>query len=231
MQWQDYAETLKHVLDLKGSPVSITYTDKDFGHLAGGKCMACNAFVRARKGETIVLNRENSSCPGGTWHLGLGPAPQGKPKERLTRFLVEGEKLFCSPAAFYRINSDSPPPVDLTRNVVMCPLEKAELRPDVVLFFVNPEKACRLMTLATWSTGISPRCSFVGSTCQMAVTYPLLKGEINVVLEDFTTRRRQDYVQDELIFSIPYHHFHSIIEAVPYCTAGTAPFVEFGEMA
>jgi uncharacterized protein (DUF169 family) len=38
----------------------------------------------------------------------------------------------------------------------------------------------------------------------MAVTYPLLKGEINVILEDFTTRRRQDYDKDELIFSIPY---------------------------
>jgi uncharacterized protein (DUF169 family) len=37
----------------------------------------------------------------------------------------------------------------------------------------------------------------------MAVTYPLLKGEINVILEDFTTRRRQDYDKDELIFSIP----------------------------
>jgi uncharacterized protein (DUF169 family) len=231
VQWQDYAKTLKDVLELKGSPVSITYTDKDLSHLAKDRCAACDAFARARQGETIVLNRENSTCQGGTWHLGLGPAPQGKPRERLTRFLVEGEKLFCSPAAFYRINLEAPPSEDLTRNIVICPLEEAELRPDVVLFFVNPEQACRLMTLATWSTGISPRCSFVGSTCHMAVTYPLLKGEINVVLEDFTTRRRHDYVQDELIFSIPYHQFHSIVEAVPHCTAGTAPFVGFNEMA
>ena len=173
---------------------------------------------------------ETSGCPGGTWHLGLGPAPQGELKEKLAHYLVEGEKLFCSQAVFYRSDLEAPPPVGLARNIVMSPLEKAELRPDVVLFFVNPEKACRLMTLATWSTGISPRCSFVGSTCHMAVTYPLLKGEINVILEDFTTRRRQDYDKDELIFSIPYNHFHSIIEAIPHCTAGTAPFVEFGEM-
>lgn len=230
MQWQDYAKTLIDVLDLKGSPVSISYTNKDFSHLATGKCAACDAFVRVRKGETIVLNKESSGCPGGTWHLGLGPAPQGEFKEKLFRFLIDGEKLFCSPAVINRTDLGSPPPFALTRNIVMSPLEKADLRPDVVLFFVNPEKACRLMTLTTWSTGISPKCSFVGSTCHMAVTYPLLKGEINVVLEDFTVRRRKDYDKDELIFSIPYNHFHSIIEAIPYCTAGTAPFVGLNEM-
>ena len=231
MQWQDYANTLKHVLDLKGSPVSITYTDKDFDQFVKNKCAACDSFVRVREGETIVLNRGTSACPGGTWHLGLGPAPQGELKEKLARYLVEGERLFCSQAVFYRTDLEAPPPVGLARNIVMSPMEKADLRPDVVLFFVNPEQACRLMTLATWSTGISPKCSFVGSTCHMAVTYPLLKGEINVILEDFTTRRRKDYDKDELIFSIPYHHFHSIIEAIPHCSAGTAPFVEFGEMA
>jgi hypothetical protein len=42
-------------------------------------------------------------------------------------------------------------------------------------------------------------------------------------------RSQQDYDKDELIFSIPHNHFHSIIEAIPHCTAGTAPFVEFGE--
>ncbi len=125
MQWQDYGKTLKHVLDLKGSPVSITYTDKDFGHFVKDKCAACDSFVRVRKGETIVLNSGTSGCPGGTWHLGLGPAPQGELKEKLAHYLVEGEKLFCSQAVFYRSDLEAPPPVGLARNIVMSPLEKA----------------------------------------------------------------------------------------------------------
>lgn len=230
MQWQDYAKTLKDVLALKGSPVSVTYTDKDCNG-SQNKFFACDAFIKARNGETIVLNRENQGCPGGAWHLGLAPAPEGKSKEILTRFIVEGEKLFCSPAAAYRVSLEDPQNLDITRNIILCPLEKVELRPDVVLFFVNPEQACRLMTLATWSTGFSPRCSFVGSTCRMAVTYPLLNGEINVVLGDYTSRKRKICVPDELIVSIPYHHLHSLIEAIPYCTAGTAPFVGYGQIA
>jgi len=29
MQWQDYAKIMEDVIELKGSPVSVTYTDKE----------------------------------------------------------------------------------------------------------------------------------------------------------------------------------------------------------
>lgn len=229
-KWRDYARELQQVLGLRGKPVSVTYTAERVAGASGDKVAACDALVRVREGASLLLDKDTLDCQGGKWHLGLAPEPQGEARQRLNKFLVQGEKLFCSPAVFHRTSLGTPPPLGLTPYVYMAPLAQSPLRPDVVVFFVNPEQACRLMTLATWSTGVSPRCLFVGSTCRMAITYPLLSGEINVVLGDWTTRKRPGYEAGELLVSVPYHHLHGIIEAIPECTAGTAPFVAMHDL-
>ena len=78
MEWKGYASEIKEVLGLEGSPVAITYSMEPASNPAPGKCRVCNAFLRARDGKVIDLTAETSSCPGGTWHLGLGEPPKGK---------------------------------------------------------------------------------------------------------------------------------------------------------
>ena len=82
----------------------------------------------------------------------------------------------------------SPPPRNVADRVVFAPLGITPLEPDVVLFFVNAEQACRLLTLYTYFTGKSPRTEMMGSGCHMAVAYPLVSGEINVSFSDWTAR-------------------------------------------
>ena len=101
-------------------------------------------------------------------------------------------------------------------------MEKAELMPDLALFIVNAEQACRLIQLATYSDGISPKTEMVGSGCHMAVAYPLVSGEINVTFLDWTARRSKSYKPDELIVTVPWHRLPGIVEAIDVCSAGTA---------
>lgn len=223
MKWKDQAERLKNVLNLKGNPVSVTYSMEPDKRGKKGKSWVCQAFKDVRDGEIINISKESSCCIGGTFHLGLGPKPTGNADKALKKFLVDGEKLFCSIAVFHRvITLTAQPPLGLADYVVFSPMEKAEMMPDLVLFLCNAEQACRLITLATFQDGISPKTEMVGSACHMAVTYPLVSGEINISFLDYTARRMKKFAPDELIVSISYHKMDNLVNSIDLCTAGTA---------
>jgi uncharacterized protein (DUF169 family) len=223
MEWKEYAEKLKSVLGLKGSPVAVTYSMKPLSGAAEAKAWVCRALLGSRDGKTYCISKETSSCAGGTWHLGLGPKPTGEADKALKKFLVHGEKLFCSVATFYRAMSlTTSPPTGLADYAIFSPLEKMEEKPDLVVFICNPEQACRLVTLAEYATGIPPRTEMAGSTCHMVVAYPIVSGQINVSLLDYTSRRIQKFAADELAVSVPYNNMHDIVGSIESCSAGTA---------
>lgn len=222
-EWQNYAGEIRELLGLKGSPVAITYSVKPPSNSVGGEYRVCDAFLHARDGRVIDLTASTSACSGGTWHLGLGEPPKGEAYKALQEFLVNGEKLFCSIATFHRaMVLSTPPPSGLAEHIIFCPLEKAEFKPDVVLFICNAEQACRLVTLDGYETGIPPRLEMSGSTCHQAVAYPIVTGELNVSLMDYTSRRIRGYTAADLIVSVPYHRFHGVMRSIPHCTAGRA---------
>ena len=223
MIWKEYSEKLIEVLNLKGNPIAVTYSMTPADGTKEGKHWVCRALQDARDGAIINLHKENSACHGGTWHLGLGPRPTGEMDKTLKKFLVEGEKLFCSIATFHRaMTLTAQPPLGLAEYVVICPLGKTPFKPDLVLFLCNAEQTCRILTLATYNTGVSPKTELVGSACHMAITYPLVSGEINVSFLDYTARKMKGYKPDELFVSVPYHRIAGIIESIPFCMAGTA---------
>jgi len=227
MIWQKWAKRLTSVLKLKGEIIAVTYAFKPDVKSKKGKHWVCQALLDANRGETIVLTKESSSCGGGTYHLGLGSWPTGEADRALKKFLVEGEKLFCSIAAFYRSQQlTAPPPYGLADTVVISPLSAATLRPDLLVFICNPEQACRLVTLATYSDGIPPKTEIVGSTCHMVIAYPLVSGELNLSLLDYTSRRIKGFAADQLCVTIPFHKMPAVMESIDSCTAGTAK-VEF----
>lgn len=225
MEWKNYAKEIKTVLGMAGSPIAITYSTEPPAVAAGGRHRVCDAFLKVWGGEIIDLTAKSSSCRGGSWHLGLAERPQGEGDKALKEFLVKGEKLFCSVAVFHRAQYlCAAPPFGLAEHVVLSPMEKAEFEPDVVLFICNPVQACRLVTLDTYATGVPPKLEMCGSTCHQAVAYPVVTGELNVSLMDYTSRQLQGYKAEDLLVSIPYHRFLGVMRSLDRCTAGRAKF-------
>ena len=223
MEWKDYSHQLKEVLKMERHPIAVTYSMVPADGAKDGRHWVCRALQDAADGAVVNLTKENSVCHGGTWHLGLGPKPAGEADKALKKFLVGGEKLFCSITSFHRaMTLTAQPPLGLADYVVISPLGKAQFEPDLVLFLCNAEQACRLITLATFDSGVSPKTELVGSACHMAVTYPLVSGEINVSFLDYTARKMRGYEPDVLFVSVPYHRLAGIIKSIPLCTAGTA---------
>ena len=225
MIWQDYAKQLKEVLDLDGSPVGVSFSDKPASNGKDSKTMPCAAFYQAaRKGLTFNVCTENCTCPGGSTSLGLA-VPSPERGALVKKFLIEGEKFSSCNASFFRGRalSQSQPPFGVSKYVVIGPLEEFEFKPDLVLFLCDPAQASRLVVLSTYETGIPLQGQLNGSTCGGAVSYPLSTGRVNVTFLDPSSRHLvKGYQDSDLIFSAPFFYVRSILESIPLCTAGTA---------
>ncbi|NVM27766.1 MAG: DUF169 domain-containing protein [Candidatus Helarchaeota archaeon] len=225
--WQNLAESFVSVLELKGQPIAVTYTDKEIEPTIKKGLDVCATLKKARDGEIIRLNKVKCTCPGGRWHLGLAGKMEG-----LEKILVKGEKLWATVAiarqSIGRTHQIAPPPLGLAKYIIFSPLNKAELRPDVVAILCNPWQASRLIFLADYH-GYPVNPQVTGSLCWSAITYPLVTGNLNVTMGDPTARRHHEYDPNELIVSIPYRMVPPIIEAMEYSTAGKgkpAPWFE-----
>jgi len=123
MIWKEYSGRLKEVLALEGSPIAVTYSMTPVSGAATESRMVCQALPEARSGAIFNLSQESCSCPGGVWHLGLGPRPSGDGDKMLKKFLVEGEMLFFSIATMHRtMTLTSPPPLGFAEYVVLSAL-------------------------------------------------------------------------------------------------------------
>jgi len=216
--WQGFADELISVLELRGFPVAITYTDEEIEPTVQKGVSVCKAILLARDGEIIQLNKAKCTCPGGKLHCGLGKGMPG-----LEKFLVEGEKLWAT-VAIARMSIEethriAPPPLGLSKNIVFSPLNKALVRPDLVIILGNAWQASRLIYLAIYhGESIKPNVS--GSLCWGAITYPLMTGNFNVTMGDTTARRHYGYDPNDAIVSIPYRMIPQMIEAIEHSTAG-----------
>ena len=223
MKWKNWSKELMDVIGLKKEPVSITYTDSVNFEVSKKKVWVCGAIGKASAGEVIDLTKENSGCGGGSQYLGLGGF-RPEDMKTLREFLIDGEKLYACPSAIHRSMAMAKikPPMGMAEHIIFAPLSKAELKPDVVIFICNAWQAARLVHLTTFETGLPMECDPSGSLCRSVITYPLVTGKVNISFGDITARKMVRLSEDELFVTLPYIQLQSSMEAIPFCTAGTA---------
>ena len=221
--WQTELDELIEVLGLKKKPVAVTFTNDEVELKKRNRAWICNALKQAAKGKALVIDREKSVCPGGSWHCGLTPPPPGDTFRGLQWFLTRGEKLTYSIVSFHRMQAlAAPPPTGLSERILIGPVESAEVRPDLVIFLCNAEQACRLISLDHYWDGIPLQVEVTGSLCSAAIAYPIATGRTNVTFGDWTARRMQKYDSGVVFVSVPYERIHNLAAAVPECSAGSA---------
>jgi len=222
-EWQGYSGILKGLLNLEYSPVAVSCIKESFLNPTDKKVRICRAILDAGKGQTLQVDKQSNACFGASWHLGFHKITDPKVINMIKKFVVEGEKLFCSYEALDKLmlqmdevpdNSDS--------YFILSPLEKAEVIPELVIFICNAEVACRLLTLVTFLDGLMPKIKIGGPTCRMSIISPLLTGELNLSFYDYTARKVCNIEKDKLLISIPYKKVPLIIENIDRCSAGRA---------
>lgn len=222
-EWQEFSLVLKELLNLEYSPVAINLLKEPFLKPFDKKVRICRAILNAGKGQTLQVDKKTNACFGAAWHLGFHNLTDKKVLDMVKKFVVEGEKLFCSYTALDKLLSQMEEVADNSGSYcLLSPMETAQIEPELVIFVCNAEAACRLLTLAIFIDGVMPKIKIGGPTCRMSIIYPLLSGELNLSFYDYTARKICNVEKDKLLISIPYKKIPLIIESIEKCTAGRA---------
>lgn len=225
--WQEYSGILKEVLQLDHSPVAVNCLQNPPSSESAKKVRTCRAILDAGKGQTLYVNKANNACFGASWHLGFHKIKDNKVRDMVNKFVVEGEKLFSSYAALDNLMRECVEPPDNSDSYFLfAPMERAEQEPQIVIFVVNAEAACRLLTFLTFFEGRMPKFEFGGPTCRMSIIYPMISGEANISFYDYTARKMCNVEKDKLIVTLPYATVVKIIQNLDNCSGGRAK-VEF----
>ncbi|MDD3984628.1 MAG: DUF169 domain-containing protein [Methanobacterium sp.] len=184
MDFQKQAQLFKQILGLEYEPLAISFTNDEITTDKYEKISICRALKLAAKGESFLIDENVSTCPGGSRYCGFTKVMAHDQKRKLQKFLTQGEKLTGSIVSFERMQKlTTEPPTELADRILITPLDKAEIRPDMILFQCNPEQACRLITLDTYWNGISPKQQLIGALCNTSISYTIMTGNTNVSLE------------------------------------------------
>lgn len=225
--WQDYAVILKELLSLEYIPVALS---RKYGEAPASdekKLRICRAILDAGKGNCLEISKANNACFGASWHLGFNKIKDAKIIAMIKKFVVEGEKLFCSYEALDRLLSEMEEVGDNSRvSFLLSPMEAASLEPEIVIFIVDAQSSCRLLTLLTFIDGVMPKIKIGGPTCRMSIIYPLMAQEANISFYDYTARKICNVEKDKLLITIPYKKIPQIVESIDKCSGGRAK-IEF----
>lgn len=226
-QWQEYSLILKDLLGLDYSPVGISCVKQMKSESDEKKIRICRAILESGRGQSFKINKKNNACFGASWHLGFYKIKDPKIMSMIKKFVVEGEKLFCSYSALDNLLSQMEKVPDNSNSCfLLSPLEQSEFKPELVIFICNPESSCRLLTLVTFPDGNMPKIKIGGPTCRMSIIYPLVTKEVNISFYDYTARKLCNVEKDKLLISIPYEKIPQIIQSIDRCSAGRAK-IEF----
>lgn len=218
------AESIK----LKGYPVAVILSDNkpeegiQFKENIWG-CVASMLSASASKGKTAYFDRKTYGCVGGGVALGFGNTYEGFPIEHLlstgkkdsvdgtrrTRKLEEGEHYIKTPELAKKFIECLPMRDVKEEYVIFMPLElvKEDVKPESIIFFVNPDQLSALVVLANYGrarrdTVIAPWCA----ACQ-TVLFSYEEGEKEnprAILGYFDLAARKHVDKNILSFTVPY---------------------------
>lgn len=222
-EWQQFSLELKELLSLESSPVALNCLKEPLSSPPEKKIRICRAILDAAMGQRLQIGRNNNACFGAGWHLGFNKLKDKRVLDMVKKFVVEGEKLFCSYQALDKLISQMEEVPDNSDSYfLLSPMESSQFKPQLVIFLCNAEAACRLLTLGIFIDGIMPKVKIGGPTCRMAIMSPLLTQEINLSFYDYTARKICNVDKDKLLITVPYSKIPLIIESIDKCSAGKA---------
>jgi uncharacterized protein (DUF169 family) len=222
------SKKLVEILGLKKEPVAITLIKKGMTAPEGyaepeTPIRHCQAIMRARKGEMLLVHSDKQACPVGASSLGLSAAPE---KVKSGEFHYNMGMYGSQEAARKTIESRPSLETGSVEAIALAPLSKAKMKPDVVVVTGTPEQVFWLIPAAsTFSVGgrVTVEMAAVQASCADSTVVPYLTGNVNISLGCFGCRKTTDIAPEEMLVGIPGTKLPEIVAAVDKMKEGPIP--------
>lgn len=215
---RELLETLEKYLRPTTFPVAVKIADHDLdlakyrSPLAsfGNRIAVCQAVSLARRwGWRIHYKEEDHTCPGSFMFFGYTSVPED---------VTEGRRFHAPTyAATPEIGKEIQKNMHhlekgSVHSLYIAPLMKADFVPDVVLVYGTAAQIVRLIQASVYSDGDAVSSKFIGrGACGSSIVLPYRDGKCNVIIPGSGERLFAILEDHELLFSIPYGKFQSII--------------------
>lgn len=183
----------------------------------------CQALMKARHGEHVLLDAEGIACPAAAAAFGFKPLPEGlKTGKGLVGFGIVREES-TGKTMFERMTTL---PQGKLQALYLYPLETSEIEPDIVVVEDETEK---LMWFALANLNISgghrveSSTAILQATCVDATTIPYLQQKFNMSMGCYGCRDATDIQPNEAVIGFPYKDFMAIAENIEFLNQKAIP--------
>lgn len=208
---------LKNILNLEREPVGVKFikdSDKAIfknDYDGNTKTRYCQALMRAGNGESIMITSENISCPASAAAFGLKPLPE----------ILSSGKMLLNMGLFETLEAGKKAMEGMTRlnygdysAVILSPLDKMEIEPDVVVIESTPEHLMWLSLASIYETGerLHFDSALFQATCVDSTVIPFVTQKLNSTLGCYGCREATNIKDEENLIGIPYSKLSDILK-------------------
>ncbi len=204
------------ILGLSGSPIGVRLlsgSDEYAGEAEVlNKHRYCQAVMKARHGQEVVLGEEGISCPAAAAAFGFRPLPKGLESGKgLVGFgIVSNEDVGCN--MFANMPRLEPGEVGLLH---LYPLDRAESFPDVIVVEDEVEKLMWIVLSYLHSTGgqrVPSNTAVLQATCVDSTIIPYRENRLNFGFGCYGCRDATDIGANETVLGFPGPMLSRIVE-------------------
>ncbi len=189
-------------------PPKTKFPSKAFGN----PITLCQCITLARRmGWTVGFKKEDQGCSVAMIVLGYVDEPD---------FVKDGS--LCMPMYNETLEAGAVTqamtpkmPVADTYCIVVCPLDKCDFEPDLILVYGSGAQIIRMVQGSLYKCGGAVESRFMGrAACGAEITTPLITDKVNVIIPGGGARVFALYGDDELSFAIPKSKIKDVCDGV-----------------
>ncbi|MGB9837461.1 DUF169 domain-containing protein [Methanothermobacter sp.] len=204
------------ILDLSASPVGVKFHEKvPENAVILKKHRYCQALMRARRGEVVVLPGDEITCPAAARALGFSELPEKlKTGKGLVGFgIVEEEETGA------QMFQDMPELKWRGRSILLYPLDRHDEKPDVVVVEDQPEKLMWIALAYLNLMGgrrINSSTAVLQAVCVDATIIPYLNSGFNISLGCYGCRDATDIGTEDALVGFHGDMLPEIVKKLKY---------------
>lgn len=224
---REHARQMITILGLHASPVGVCLMTTTEPEGSGGARLQqhryCQGLMKARHGETVILDANGIACPAAAAAFGFRQLPDGlKSGQGLVGFGIVsdpevGRKMFETMPGL---------PQGRLTHLELFPLEKAERIPDIIVIEDEVEKLMWINLAYLNATGgerITGSTAILQATCVDSTIIPYLENRLNFGYGCYGCREATDLGTGEAVVGFPIDYLEKIVDHIQYLRLKAIP--------